>query len=332
MTLHDLDSGAHWSGGPLPALGTLAGPASASTAGPSPGSSTPTTPRCNPGSTPPRHLGVPALQGHAPGRLKVPAVPRGRSSTRRRTAPSCGCSCSVERGARPAAPTILYGYGGFGISLTPGFSAAILAWLEAGGVYAVANLRGGGEYGEEWHRAGMLEQKQNVFDDFIAAAEWLDREQVHQPRPAGDLRRLQRRPARRRRDDPAPRPLTRAVVCAAPLLDMVRYHPFGCGRTWIVEYGTAEEPEQFDWLLAYSPYHHVKPGTRYPALLSSCSDNDNRVDPMHARKMCAALQHATRGRGRSCCGRRATSATARARCAATRRPGTCSRSRPAGPG
>jgi prolyl oligopeptidase len=189
-------------------------------------------------------------------------------------------------------PTILYGYGGFGASMTPAYSATILTWVEAGGVYAVANLRGGGEEGEEWHRAGMLSQKQNVFDDFHAAADWL----VAQGwTTSGQLgisggsnggllvgAALTQAPAK-----------YAAVVCSAPLLDMVRYELFGLGALWSEEYGRADDPEELGWLLSYSPYHHVIEATEYPAVLFTVFDSDTRVDPLHARKTCAALQAAT---------------------------------------
>jgi prolyl oligopeptidase len=189
-------------------------------------------------------------------------------------------------------PTILYGYGGFGVPLTPGFSASILAWVEAGGVYAVANLRGGAEEGEEWHRAGMLGNKQNVFDDLHAAAEHLIAGGWTTPDllgiSGGSNGGLLVGAGLVQRPD-----LYRAVVCSAPLLDMVRYEKFGLGATWNVEYGSADDPEQLGWLLSYSPYHHVVEGTRYPAVLFTVFDGDTRVDPLHARKMAAALQHAT---------------------------------------
>ncbi len=189
-------------------------------------------------------------------------------------------------------PAILYGYGGFGISLTPAYSAAILAWTEAGGIYAIAGLRGGSEEGEEWHRAGMRERKQNVFDDFYAAAAelvsggWTSHAQlaVFGGSNGGLLVgvALTQRPS-----------FFAAVVCSAPLLDMVRYEQFGLGQTWNDEYGTAADPTELGWLLSYSPYHHVTEGTAYPAVLFTTFDSDSRVDPLHARKMCAALQHAT---------------------------------------
>jgi prolyl oligopeptidase len=197
-------------------------------------------------------------------------------------------------GGRPLAPrpAILYGYGGFGISLTPAYSANILAWVEAGGVYAIANLRGGSEEGELWHRAGMLDRRQNVFDDFHAAAEkliadgWTTRDQLGIY--GGSNGGLLVGAAITQRPD-----LYAAAVCSAPLLDMVRYERFGLGETWNTEYGTASDPEQLGWLLSYSPYHHVTDGVRYPSTLFTVFDNDTRVDPVHARKMCAALQHAT---------------------------------------
>jgi prolyl oligopeptidase len=200
-------------------------------------------------------------------------------------------SGSGEAPASPR-PTILYGYGGFDISLTPAYSPNILAWVSAGGVYAVAGLRGGNEEGEEWHRAGMLDRKQNVFDDFHAAAEtlirdgWTTAEQL--AISGGSNGGLLVGAALTQRPD-----LYAAVICSAPLLDMVRYERFGLGQTWNVEYGTASDAEQLGWLLAYSPYHHMTEGTRYPAVLFTVFTNDTRVDPVHAYKMCAALQHAT---------------------------------------
>jgi prolyl oligopeptidase len=188
--------------------------------------------------------------------------------------------------------TILYGYGGFDVSMTPGYSANILAWVEAGGVYAIAGLRGGSEEGQEWHRAGMLDRKQNVFDDFHAAAEHLisagittpDRLAVWGGSNGGLLvgAAVTQRPT-----------LLAAAVCSAPLLDMVRYERFGLGQTWNTEYGTASREPELAWLLGYSPYHRVAPGTAYPAVLFTVFTSDTRVDPMHAYKTCAALQHAT---------------------------------------
>jgi len=190
--------------------------------------------------------------------------------------------------------TILYGYGGFGIPLTPGYSAAILAWVEAGGVWAIANLRGGGEEGEDWHRAGMLGSKQNVFDDFHAAAEFLiDEGYTESSRLGiygGSNGGLLVGAAMTQRPE-----LYNAVVCVAPLLDMIRYTTSELGPTWTVEYGDPEIAEQFGWLIGYSPYHHVHEGTDYPATMFAVFDNDTRTDPMHGRKLCAAVQHATSG-------------------------------------
>ncbi len=188
-------------------------------------------------------------------------------------------------------PFLLHGYGGFSINETPEFDAANFAWLERGAGYALPNLRGGGEYGEEWHRDGMLLKKQNVFDDFIAAAEYLTKEGYTRPErlaiSGGSNGGLLVGAAMTQRPE-----LFKAVVCAVPLLDMVRYHLFGSGKTWIAEYGSAEDPEQFRALHAYSPYHHVKQGVSYPALLMLSADSDDRVDPMHARKFTAAIQAA----------------------------------------
>ncbi len=188
-------------------------------------------------------------------------------------------------------PTLLYGYGGFDVSLTPAFRSSILPWLEAGGVYAVANLRGGGEYGKAWHDAGRGALKQNVFDDFVAAGEFLVSEGWTRPARlaiyGGSNGGLLTGAAITQRPD-----LWGAVVCAVPLLDMVRYHQFGSGRTWIPEYGSAEDPEQFRTLHAYSPYHRIRPGVAYPPLLMMSADHDDRVDPMHARKFVAALRAA----------------------------------------
>ena len=189
-------------------------------------------------------------------------------------------------------PTLLYGYGGFNNSLTPGFSSRAVMWMEQGGVYAVANLRGGGEYGEEWHLAGMQDRKQNTFDDFEAAARWLIEQKYTSPAKlaiqGGSNGGLLVGAAMTQHPE-----LYRAVICSYPLLDMVRYHQFLVARFWIPEYGSSEDPVQFKTLLAYSPYHHVKPGTEYPAALFITGDADTRVDPLHARKMAALLQSAT---------------------------------------
>ena len=189
-------------------------------------------------------------------------------------------------------PTVLYGYGGFNVSLTPAYTAQALAWVAAGGVWVVANLRGGSEHGEEWHRAGMRERKQNVFDDFAAAGEhlvaqgWTTHGQLAVM--GGSNGGLLVGATLTQRPD-----LAAAVVCSAPLLDMVRYELFGLGRTWSDEYGTADDPTELGWLLGYSPYHAVREGTAYPAVLFTTFESDTRVDPLHARKLAAALQHAT---------------------------------------
>jgi prolyl oligopeptidase len=207
--------------------------------------------------------------------------------------PRAEAGAAGQETARPAERScILYGYGGFDISMTPGYSANILAWVEAGGVYAVAALRGGSEEGEEWHRAGMLDRKQNVFDDFHAAAEHLIATGVTSPARlavwGGSNGGLLVGAAVTQRPE-----LFSAAVCSAPLLDMVRYERFKIGETWNTEYGTAASPTELGWLLGYSPYHHVVDGTAYPAVLFTVFSNDTRVDPLHGYKMCAALQHAT---------------------------------------
>lgn len=186
-------------------------------------------------------------------------------------------------------PTLLTGYGGFNISLKPAFSRSMFLWMEHGGIYAVANLRGGSEFGEDWHRAGMLEKKQNVFDDFIAAGEFLIAQKYtdkdHLAIQGGSNGGLLMGAMITQRPD-----LFRAVVCQVPLLDMLRYQNFQIAKLWIPEYGSSEDAKQFDWLYAYSPYHHVKPGQEYPAILFMTGDTDTRVDPMHAKKMAALLQ------------------------------------------
>lgn len=189
-------------------------------------------------------------------------------------------------------PVLLYGYGGFNISLTPDFSVPPLVWLERGGVYAVANLRGGSEYGEDWHRAGMLGNKQNVFDDFIAAAEWLiDNNYTRSSRLAIMGRSnggLLVAACMTQRPD-----LFGAVVCVVPVTDMLRYHHFTVGRFWTPEYGNAEEtPAHFQFLHQYSPLHNVKAGTVYPPILIPTAEGDDRVVPSHAKKFAATLQHA----------------------------------------
>jgi prolyl oligopeptidase len=186
-------------------------------------------------------------------------------------------------------PTLLTGYGGFNISETPSFNRSTYLWMEHGGIYAVANLRGGAEFGEDWHRAGMLEKKQNVFDDFIAAGEFLIAQKYtdkdHLAIQGGSNGGLLMGAMITQRPD-----LFRAVVCQVPLLDMLRYQNFQIAKLWIPEYGSADDAKQFEWLYAYSPYHHVKPGQEYPAILFTTGDTDTRVDPMHAKKMAALMQ------------------------------------------
>jgi prolyl oligopeptidase len=186
-------------------------------------------------------------------------------------------------------PTLLTAYGGFNVSLTPTFSRAAYLWMEHGGVYAVANLRGGAEFGEDWHRAGMLDKKQNVFDDMIAAAEHLFAEKYtdknHLAIQGGSNGGLLMGAMITQRPD-----LFRAVVCQVPLLDMLHYQNFQIAKLWIPEYGSSENADQFKWLYAYSPYHHVKAGVEYPAILFMTADTDTRVDPMHAKKMAAEMQ------------------------------------------
>ena len=193
-----------------------------------------------------------------------------------------------------ANPTLMTAYGGFDVSETPEFRDDAVVWAEHGGVFALPSLRGGGEFGEEWHRAGMLEKKQNVFDDFFAAAEWLianhytsaDKLAITGRSNGGLLMGA----AMTQRPD-----LFGAIVCGYPLLDMVRYQKFLVARFWVPEYGSSEDASQFPALYAYSPYHHVVKGTKYPAVLFLTGDSDTRVAPLHARKMAAELQAAQGG-------------------------------------
>ena len=189
-------------------------------------------------------------------------------------------------------PVFLTGYGGFDLSETPNFSAIAAIWSEMDGVFALPNLRGGGEFGEKWHKAGMFGNKQNVFDDFIGAAEYLIEKGYTNPKrlaiEGGSNGGLLVGAAMTQRPD-----LYQAVICAVPLLDMVRYHMFKVAKFWVPEYGSSEDPEQFKYLYAYSPYHHVKSGTKYPAVLFVSGDSDTRVDPLHARKMAALMQAST---------------------------------------
>lgn len=186
-------------------------------------------------------------------------------------------------------PTFLTGYGGFNVSMTPDFAGWRYLWLEQGGIFAQPNLRGGAEFGEDWHRAGMLDKKQNVFDDFTAAAEYLISEKYtdkdHLAIRGGSNGGLLMGAALTQRPD-----LFRAVICQVPLLDMLRYQNFQIAKLWIPEYGSSDDAKQFEWLYAYSPYQHVKAGEEYPAILFMTADSDSRVDPMHAKKMTALMQ------------------------------------------
>jgi prolyl oligopeptidase len=189
-------------------------------------------------------------------------------------------------------PTLLTGYGGFNVSETPFFGASLFLFLEHGGVLALPNLRGGGEYGEAWHQAGMLDRKQNVFDDFQAAARWLIAQGYTSPQRLAIMGGSNGGLLMGAMLTQCPE-LFRAVVCQVPLLDMLRYHRFRIARLWIPEYGDPDQPDAFRWLRAYSPYHNVRPGVAYPATLFTAAESDTRVDPLHARKMTALLQSAT---------------------------------------
>jgi prolyl oligopeptidase len=299
VTVHDLATGARRGSVPLPGVGSLGG----LTEHPEGGHEAwiGYTDAVTPSSV----LHYDARTGRtttwamAPGQVDVPAVHTRQLAYRSGDGTLVHLQViapaeAVDEHGRPdrPRPTVLYGYGGFGVSMTPGYSAGVLAWAEAGGVYAIAGLRGGGEEGEGWHRAGMLGHKQNVFDDFYAAAQllvddgWTTPEQL--AISGGSNGGLLVGTAVTQRPE-----LFAAAVCSAPLLDMVRYELFGLGATWASEYGSASDIEQLAWLLAYSPYHHVLDGTAYPAVLFEVFDSDTRVDPLHARKLCAALQHAT---------------------------------------
>ena len=204
-------------------------------------------------------------------------------------------TASVTASVTPGTPpVIINGYGGFLVNQTPYFSAAVLAWLERGGVWVSAVLRGGGEYGEPWHQDGMRQRKQNVFDDLFAVGEALVKTgvttQAHLGVSGGSNGGLLVGAAIAQRPD-----LFRVALCGVPLLDMVRYHQSGSGATWISEYGSSADAEQFKALYAWSPYHHLNPNTAYPATLVLSADSDDRVDPMHARKFSAALQAASTG-------------------------------------
>ena len=251
-------------------------------------------------TTPPRvyhyevSTGQLELWEDAPGAVELPEIVVGQQTYRSRDGTEVRMFVLHRKGleADGTRPAVLYGYGGFDLAVTPTYSATVGAWVEQGGLYALAGLRGGSEEGEAWHRAGMREHKQNVFDDFAAAAEHLisagwtrpDRLAISGGSNGGLLvgAALTQRPD-----------LFRAVACSAPLLDMVRYERFGLGETWNDEYGRADDPVELGWLYGYSPYHHVVGGTAYPAVLLTVFDSDTRVDPVHARKLCAALQWAS---------------------------------------
>jgi prolyl oligopeptidase len=291
MTVHDLVSGSRLGSVSLPGLGTVGGMSERPEGGHEAWFG------YTDYSTPSLVLRFDArdssigVWASAPGTAAVPSV-TARQVTYRSSDGTLVRMLVLGAPAAGSRPTLLTGYGGFDISLTPAYSPSALAWVEAGGVYAVANLRGGSEEGEEWHRAGMLDKKQNVFDDFRCAALVLIRDGWTTPEQlaisGGSNGGLLVGASLVQRPD-----LYAAVVCSAPLLDMVRYERFGLGQTWNVEYGTAADPAQLEWLLSYSPYHHVVPGTAYPAVLFTVFTNDTRVDPVHAYKMCAALQYAS---------------------------------------
>jgi prolyl oligopeptidase len=296
LTLHDLESGEKLLDVELPGLGTVGGFTSREAGHEAWFSYSDFT-------TPGRVYRFDALTNEvtlwtaAPGEVEVPEV-RTRQVTYTSKDGTEVRMFVIDGGeADGPRPTILYGYGGFNIAQTPAYNPRILAWVEAGGAFAIANLRGGSEEGEAWHRDGMMAKKQNVYDDFHAAGDWLvaqgitTREQlgIYGGSNGGLLVgvALTQHPEK-----------YAAVLCWAPLLDMVRYEQFGLGVTWNEEFGTAEDPEQFGWLIAYSPYHNVRDvtsNTAYPATLFTVFDGDSRVDPLHARKLAAALQYANAG-------------------------------------
>jgi prolyl oligopeptidase len=191
-------------------------------------------------------------------------------------------------------PTLLYGYGGFNIPLTPSFSITRVAWLELGGVFAQANLRGGGEYGKEWHEAGTKLRKQNVFDDFIAAAQWLIDNKYTRPAKltiqGGSNGGLLVGAVMTQRPE-----LFGACLPAVGVMDMLRFHKFTAGRFWVDDYGSPDNPEEFKAIYAYSPYHNLKKGVKYPATLVTTADTDDRVVPAHSFKFIALLQYCQGG-------------------------------------
>jgi len=293
LTLHDLATGELVASVPVPGPGTIQGLAEHPDGGPFAWFS------YTDFRTPPgvyrfdARTGEVAVWAPSPGGAEVGAVEVRRVTYTSPDGAAVGMFILSPAGEpdRPR-PVILYGYGSLGHSRTPAFSALRLAWAEAGGVYAIANVRGGGEEGQAWHRAGMRENRQNTVDDFHAAGDylvdqgWTTRAQlgIHGGSAGGDLVgvALTQRPG-----------AYAAVVCSAPLLDLVRYERHPVGALLAREYGCARDPEEFEWLLAGSPYHHVRQGAAYPATLFTVFEGDARVDPMHARKLAAALQHAT---------------------------------------
>ena len=299
ITTHDPATGARTGTVALPGLGSVGGLVTRPEGGPevwftyTDHTTVPTVYRWTPDGTPP------AVWATPPGAVaQLPEVVVHRLETTSadgttvRAFVVAPASLVGPTGPTRPAPAVLYGYGGFQISLDPGFSATTLAWVEAGGLYVVANLRGGGEEGEQWHRDGMRANKQHVFDDLHAVAQTLITDGWTTPGQlavwGGSNGGLLVGATITQRPD-----LYAAAVCSAPLLDMVRYQRFGLGVTWTEEYGDADVPAELDWLLAYSPYHKVTAGTAYPATLFTVFEGDTRVDPLHARKTAAALQAAT---------------------------------------
>jgi prolyl oligopeptidase len=296
LAVHDLETGALRRTVDLPGLGTVMGLSSRPEGGDD------VWIGYSDFTTPPRVYRYVVESGDlevwedAPGAVEVKGISASQVWYRSKDGTDVPMFLIHREGLRPdmerPSPTILYGYGGFNISQNPEYSARVLSWVDAGGIFAIACLRGGSEEGETWHRAGMREAKQNVFDDFVAAAEWLIERGYTSPVSlgiyGGSNGGLLVGAALTQRPD-----LFEAVVCSAPLLDMIRYERFGLGVTWNDEYGTVEDATEFGWLLAYSPYHRVVEGAPYPAVLFTVFESDTRVDPLHARKMCAALQWAT---------------------------------------